>query len=515
VRVLLAYKPHPGGAADPYTSLLPVGLGYINAVLRSAGWESRLANLSNSGWKAIDSLLAAERPDILGVSQFTHNRCESLRLAELAKKLNPRCFVVFGGPHATPRFRELLAGHRSVDAVVMGEGEGTFLDLVGCLAVDRSHLPAVPGLALRCGDEIVTTPPRPPLAELDLLPIPAAFYDNAFGVDPRRQLEFIITSRGCPAACRFCSSPRFWGKSLRFRSPRSIVDEIRLIRDRYGLIYFSIRDDTFTADRERVMEFCRLLREEKVYILWNCQSRVNAVDEEMLCWMKRAGCECVQFGVESGSPKVLRELGKQITPELVRCAATASRRAGINLSIYLITGVPGEAEDDLRATLRLIEEIRPADGQVSPLAYYPGTALFENGVKAGSIKGDLFEASRAAAFYLRDDPFVARSTKALLARLETVGARGGFGATQFRAQKKVLGFCHATNVLAGEFYEGNGRWQEAEAEYREICEREPDNPWGWLTLGELYDRQGFAAGARQAYGQLRRLVPAHAPARSR
>ena len=88
-----------------------------------------------------------------------------------------------------------------------------------------------------------------------------------------------------------------------FAHHSSIVEEIRYIRDRYGLIYFSIRDDTFTSDRSRVLEFCRLLLREKLYILWNCQSRVNAVDEEMLCWMKRAGCECVQYGVESGSSK--------------------------------------------------------------------------------------------------------------------------------------------------------------------------------------------------------------------
>ena len=288
--------------------------------------------------------------------------------------------MVFGGPHATHRAREILAANRAVDAVVLGEGEETFLELAGYLAAGNTSLENIRGLALRRGNDVLLTPSREPLADLDNLPLPAAYYDNSFAVDPRRQLEFIITSRGCPAACRFCSSPRFWGKTLRFRSPQSIVDEIRFIRDKYGLLYFSMRDDTFTADRERVMAFCRLLLREKIYILWNCQSRVNAVDAEMLLMMKRAGCECVQFGVESGSRSVLKELGKSITPEQVKAAALAVRQAGINLSIYLITGVPGETEEDLKATCRLIEEIKPSDGQISPLAYYPGTALFEKGV---------------------------------------------------------------------------------------------------------------------------------------
>jgi anaerobic magnesium-protoporphyrin IX monomethyl ester cyclase len=511
VRILLAYKANAAGAADPYTSLLPVGLGYINAVLGTAGLRSVIANLSNSGWKEIESLLKAERPDILGVSQFTHNRFESLRLAALAKKLNPRCFVVFGGPHATHRYTEILARHRTVDAVVTGEGEETFLELAGCL-MKGTPLEQVRGIALRTGNEIVRTLPREPLVNLDALPIPAAFYATAIGVDLHRQLEFIITSRGCPAACHFCSSPRFWGKTLRFRSPQSIIDEIRFIRDRYGLLYFSLRDDTFTADRERVMEFCRLLLRQKLYILWNCQSRVNAVDEEMLRWMKKAGCECVQFGVESGSCRILQELGKRITLEQVRRAALATRRAGINLSIYLINGVPGETADDLQATLRLIEEIKPNDGQVSPLVYYPGTALYEKGVNSGTVREDLFEAERSAAFYVRDDPFVAHSTRALLKKLHEVAARNRFTAEQFRIQKKLVGYCHTTNILAGDFYEHTGRWGLAEAEYREIVEREPANPWGWLTLGEFYGRVGVVDRSRQAFEQLLRLVPAHAPA---
>ena len=511
MRVLLAYKAHAAGAADPYTALLPVGLGYIHAVLRTEGLRSVIANLSNSGWKEIESLLKTERPDILGVSQFTHNRLDSIRLAALAKKLNPRCFVVFGGPHATHRYHEVLARNRTIDAVVIGEGEETFLDLVGCLT-KGIPLDQVRGIALRHGNQVVRTSPREPVLNLDAMPIPAAFYANTVGVNLHRQLEFIITSRGCPAACRFCSSPRFWGKTLRFRSPQSIIDEIRFIRDHYGLLYFSLRDDTFTADRERVMEFCRLLLREKINILWNCQSRANAVDEEMLRWMKKAGCECVQFGVESGSRRILQELGKSITPEQVRLAGLATRQAGINLSIYLITGVPGETAADLQATLRLIEEIKPSDGQVSPLVYYPGTALFEKGVKTGAVKEDLFEAERSAAFYVRDDPFVAQSTRALLAKLHQVAARNRFTAKQFRTQKKVVGYCHATNILAGDFYENHGQWQLAEAEYREICEREPENPWGWLMMGELYGRMGVVERSRQAFEQLLRLVPLHVPA---
>lgn len=512
MRILLAYKTTGRSAADPYTSLLPVGLGSICALLRREGLAARLANFSPFSWERTEAWLADEQPDLLGISQFTHNRFATLRLAELAKRVNPRCCVVLGGPHATHRHRELLAGFPQIDGVVLGEGEETFLELARHLqGKDARDLTSIRGIACRHRGEIVVTPPRPPISDLDSLPSILFCYNDAIGVDRLRQLEFVITSRGCPAACRFCSSPLFWGRSLRFRSPRAIVDELRTIRDRYGILYFSLRDDTFTADRQRALEFCRLLVEERLHIVWNCQSRVTSVDEELLGWMKRAGCECVQYGVESGSERMLEFLGKRITLSRIREAAAATRRIGLNLSIYLITGIPGETIEDLQATLRLIDDIKPHDGQVSPLACYPGTSLFEDFMASGECNAEMFEKDRREAFYLRNDPFVAMSTRKLLDRLTRTADRSRFRPTDFAAQKKLLGFCHTTNLMAGEWYEAEGDMFRAESEYREITRRQPDNPWGWLALGELYTGMGNSVRAEKSFLRVLELVPAHAP----
>ena len=377
----MAYQ---AGEDDPFLSLLPVGVGSLVAMLRAAGIEAKAANFIGLALEEIRPVLNAERPDLLGISVMTHNRHDSVRLAELAKELNPACFVVFGGPHATHRYREILATYPAVDAVVLGEGEETLRELAETLTRDRQAVsPASEALPSAAVPASSLTPPRTPVTVLDALPPAYAGFEGGINIDLRHQLEFLITSRGCPASCSFCSSPRFWGKSLRFRSPRNMVDEIRTIRDRYGLIYFSIRDDTFTADRTRVIEFCRLLLEERLFILWNCQSRVSAVDEEMLLWMRRAGCDCIQYGVESGSPALLKTLGKRTTPEQAVQAAELTRRVGIRLSIYLITGMPGETEQELRETLSHLEAVKADDGQVSPLAYYPGTRLFEEAVTSG------------------------------------------------------------------------------------------------------------------------------------
>ena len=510
-RILVAYKAAAGRSEDPYLGLLPIGLGYLHAVLRRDGFDSRLANFSNLSWGEVETVLRRERPALLVLSQFTHNRFVCLKLAELAKRLNPACRVVLGGPHATPCCREVLADSSgAVDVVVLGEGEETLVEIARCLTGETGCIGGVKGIAYRDGNEIVLTPPRPPCPELDRFPVPATAFEETIGVDLRRQLEFIITSRGCPAACTFCGSPRFWGRSLRFRSPRAVVDEIRYIRDRYGLLYFSLRDDTFTADRDRTLEFCRLMVEERLYVLWNCQSRVPAVDEEMLLWMKRAGCECIQYGVESGSPAILRTLGKRITPAEVRRAMAATRRAGIHPSIYLITGVPAEGEADVRQTLALIDEIKALDGQVSPLAYYPGTPLFDHAVKNGGIDAELFR-QKEEAFFVRSDPFVERTRKRLLARIEKVARASVFTPNDIRQQKELLGYCHATNVMAGELYGMAGHMRGAEREYREIAEREPRNPWGWLLLGELYAGRGALERAEQAFERVSDLVPNHVP----
>lgn len=511
MRILLLYKSHPGGARDPYTSLLPTGLGYLAAFLGENGFRPRLANLSATSWKEAETFLAHNRPDMVCISQFTHNRAESVRLAALAKKLNPGCVTLLGGPHATHAFSAILERHPEVDGVVLGEGEETVLAIARLVARRERNFSSVPGLACRGGGRIIHAA-RQPLVDLDSLPFPVHGYGDVWGCDIHRQLEFIITSRGCPAACRFCSSPRFWGQGLRFRSPRSMVDEIRLLRDRYGLLYFSFRDDTFTVRPERVIEFCRLLLEEKVHIRWCCQSRVNCVDEEMLLWMRRAGCECVQYGVESGSERILKSLGKRITPEQVRQAARATRRAGIEVSVYLITGVPGETDEDVRATVRLVNDILPHDGQVSPLAYYPGTALFADAVRQGVVPADLFEREQGEALFVRHDPFVARSTGTLLQVLERTGRKARFGPSDFTAQRKLLGFCYATALAVGEWHQEQGDDGRAEGAYRELTEREPGNPWGWLALGGLFGEGGEVGRAEEAFGKALALVPLHIPA---
>lgn len=505
MKIILAYISGAPNRDDPYVSLLPTGLCSLNACLREAGFDAQLANFS--GWSdgAIRQQLTALKPDVLGISQWTHNRHVSFDLASLARREIPGCTIVMGGGHATFCYKELLRQDSPVDIVIMGEGEAALLEIVDCCGKGK-EFSGIPGIAFRCNGSVVVNAASAPLTDLDRLPFASRFLEDAIGVDRELQSEFIITARGCPSACHFCSSPEFWGRRVRFRSPGHIVDEILWIRDTRGLMYFSLRDDTFTADRTRAIAFCRLLIERQAHILWNCQSRVTALDEELLTWMKRAGCECVQLGVESGSKPILDMLGKAITPRQVEQAAAQVRKIGINLSVYLISDVPGETKDDIRQTIDLVRRIRPDDGYVSPLAYYPGTRLFADAIAAGQVDRAIFEKCRDSAVYVagKPGPNFNRLLKAL-------AGHGPKDASRFQQQKQLLGYCCTTNVLAGEWYRQHGDVVAAEREFREITEQEPVNPWGWYLLAELYAEMREKRMAAACYRSVLDVLPKHGP----
>ncbi|HEV8701250.1 MAG TPA: radical SAM protein [Candidatus Polarisedimenticolia bacterium] len=521
MKILLGYTCHDLGKMEFYSRFTPLGLGTLNAVLRRDGFNARIVNCSAWSWRRTERFLDAERPDLFGVSVFTFNRHEAMRLAALARAANPRCVIVAGGPHATHLPHHLLAHYPQVDIVARGEGEDTLLELARAHARGNllEALPLISGVTFRGRTPgpgaagFIDTPERPVILDLDTLPHPSA--DPAsVGVDPTTQFEFIITSRGCPAACTFCSSPDFWGRGMRFRSAANMIEEVRLLREKHGVVYVSVRDDTFTVNKKRVIDFCRGLVDANIDLLWDCQSRVNAVDEERLAWMRRAGCTHIQYGVESGSPRMLQRLNKGITIDQVRAAAAATRKVGLGLSIYLITGIESETDGDLEATIRLIEEIRPHDGLVSPMTIYPGTALHEEARVRHGLTDDYWVKERREAFYVREDPWTRRSIRTLLSTLRRVGRLAAYGPGDFDRQRAVVGDCYALRLSAGEHWQRRGALASARREYLAILEADPRSLWARMRLGALAMRQRRHAEAADQYRAASDIVPSFALART-
>lgn len=493
---------------DDFESLLPIGLCSLHAVLRSHSIPVTLANFTGMDVQSITNLLLQHKPTVVGLSQWTHNRHATITAACLIKKVLPDCTVLLGGGHATHQAELLLQCHPELDLIIVGEAEQTLLELLEARQSGRPLL-EIPGLVIRKDGIPQRTAPRHALSELDLLPFPSTWLHEAINVDLALQAEFISTSRGCPAACNFCASPAFWGRKVRARSAISVEQEIRSLRDNYGLIYLSLRDDTFTADRRRTIQLCQQLIENKTHIFWNCQSRVEAIDKETLEWMRKAGCECVQLGVESGSPRILKLLGKTITPEKVVHAADLVRQSGMQLSVFLITGIPDETETDQQQTMDLIKRIQPHDLQVAPLAYYPGTKLFEDAVKRGSMQPDLFETCKDEAVLAQPDG--QKQVNRLLAR-----------AARYRSESNIKnllklqqqsGFCAVTAMMAGDSYNATGNRKAAEEQYRQITTLMPGHPWGWYLLGEFYDQADQGHKALACYKQVLQLVPHHGPSK--
>ena len=501
---LLAYSAPRSGFGDEWMTFLPIGVGYLQAMLKSRHYPCRLANLSGKGRKEVLAYFRAQNPAVVGVSMFTFNRKRSGELLAWAREACPGAVLLAGGPHPTHLAEEVFEDCPALDAIVQGEGEQTLLGIVERLqAAPGSDLwRRTPGLILREGPTL----PQPPLENLDTVGVPAEFLEADF-LNDVGQLAYLSTSRGCPATCNFCNTPEFWGTSIRFRSAESVLRELRLLHGRHGLTYFSFRDDTFTANRGRVLELMDGIQASGLHPLWNCQSRVNLVDEDRLVAMKRAGCEFMQFGVEHGSERVLALLDKGTNLRHARKALEAVRKVGMNLGIYLITGIPGETWADVEESATFIRDTRPSDCQISPLALYPGTRMFDQYRAEGRIQRDFYRASGDAEIFARVDAHTEKALRHLDQAAQRAQAKSRFSAAEFAAQKAWLGFCAVTNLLCGETAEEGGRFTEAEAEYAEVIHREPANTWGFLKRALLREKLGRLDEARADLAEVLALAP--------
>ncbi|MGX9367382.1 B12-binding domain-containing radical SAM protein [Desulfoplanes sp. PS50] len=374
MKVLLLTPPAPR-LRDPATmqedllppkTWVPLGIAYLTSALRIHNVPTHYQDLHEATWSDIAVLLRSEQPDVVGISCFTLGRINAHHLATMSRQELPDAHIVMGGPHAT-FYPEHMLENPAVDMVVMGEGEATIVELVTCLEEGRP-LAGVRGLALRTKDGTVRTPPREEPTDLDGLAFPAYdSFDLAQYKSPEIPEQFLsqpgthlLTSRGCPFHCGFCSVNRFFEGRWARRSPRNVVDEIEELTDRLHVQHLYFSDDLFTLDRKRVIDLCREILDRKIFFAWMAETRVDLVDKEMLELMRQTGCYRIYYGVESGSPRILKAAGKGFTVEHVRKAFAMTHQAGIEPCCFLMVGNPGENPETIKETVELINEIRPA-----------------------------------------------------------------------------------------------------------------------------------------------------------
>jgi radical SAM superfamily enzyme YgiQ (UPF0313 family) len=377
---------------DADATVVPVGLYYLAAQMLDAGFEAAILNLAQPGVTnpdtAFTEALDAFQPDLIGFSVTNPTRFSAMSLARTARQMRPQTVIVFGGPAPTFMADYFFSACNALDIIVKGEGEQTCLALVHALAghrgrKDQNNVPdfsGIPGLVFRDGNTLKHTGPAPLIQDLDRLVHPSRYF--AF--------QHLAMSRGCPGACTFCGSPLFWGtRQVRFHSPEWFFEEIRTLAGK-GISHFYISDDTFTMDRDRVMQLCRKLIQASLDITWHAISRVDRVDTQLLAMMRKAGCIQISYGVESGSDAIKKRLGKPVPNAVAVQAFEQTAAAGMIPRAYFIYGSPGETPDTIQESIDLLMQLQPLGAVFYMMVTFPGTRLYEQAKKTGRVTDEIW-----------------------------------------------------------------------------------------------------------------------------
>jgi anaerobic magnesium-protoporphyrin IX monomethyl ester cyclase len=355
---------------------LPIGLAYLAAVLAEKGNEVLVLDClaSDTDQDTLKRNLASFNPNVIGISSMTPTVPSTMLAAKGAKEACPNATVVLGGPHATFMDKEILSQESAVDVIVRGEGEQTLLELSQKITSQES-LKDVEGITFRKGVQILQNPTRPYIQNLDDLPYPAY---NHFPLNKYRvfgKLFFpVITSRGCPFQCSFCTTSRILGK-YRERSPKNIGIELEQLKDEYNAESFTFYDDTLTLNKKRIFAICDEIQNRKIDIPWDCQTRVDQISEEILAKMKATNCQQLFLGAESGCQDVLDAVKKNTTIEQNEKAIKMAKKAGLFVAISIIIGYPNETAEMRQQTFDFIRRAEPDDVYLCIATPYPGTDL--------------------------------------------------------------------------------------------------------------------------------------------
>jgi radical SAM superfamily enzyme YgiQ (UPF0313 family) len=357
------------------------GLGYMAAILEKHGHEVTVIDCPALKFTHQDLKreIAKLEPDIVGITSVTVNFPSALQAASAAKESYPRALTVLGGPHATVVDEQTLSEHKEVDCIARSECELTILELADHVSSNRpKNLQEIEGITFRKNGQIIRTPDRKFIQDLDSLPRPAYKF---FALEKYRYLGKMIfpimASRGCPGNCAFCPGHKMPGRLVRKRSPKNVVDEIEWLRDELKADAFTFYDPTFTFDKKWVWEICDEINSKKIKIPWDCTTRVDYVSKPILAKMKQANCQIVGFGIESNSQKILNAMKKGTTREQNERAVKMAKEVGLAFGLFLMIGYPGETVETLKESLDFIRRAEPDDVYISFATPYPQTEFSE------------------------------------------------------------------------------------------------------------------------------------------
>ncbi len=387
-------RPIPDQAERDLQILPSLGILYMAAMLREDGFEVEIldANAENLKPDAFKQRVAASGARIVGITSMTAGWPSTVEGGKLIKEALPDCILVVGGPHLSIYPELCLQGFPQFDVAVIGSGEETMLELVR--AIDRGqNWKSIHSTVVRVDGKIKKNSERTWYRQIDAYPFPAVDLlkrDLYRAITVESPFFTMITSRGCPFKCRFCS--QVYGNNIaRLRSPESVVDEIEIYVNKYGAKEIVFFDETFTVKKQRVFDICRLIGERKLKVSFDIRTRVDSVNEEMIAAIREAGGRRIHLGIESGTQKIIDRMGKGITLEQVRNAVGWAKKYGFETRGYFMIGYLGEDPSTYKETIRVARSLELDWASFSITTPLPATALFREAVELGYISEDYWK----------------------------------------------------------------------------------------------------------------------------
>ncbi len=375
--------------------LPPLNIAQLASDCRKHGFQVSIidAEVLHLGYEGTLSALKELEPDAVGFTSTTISIHNAARMAGMVKEALGIPTII-GGVHVSNAALDTMERFDAFDYGVCGEGDITTVELLYHLS-DKSRPFDVPGVMYRQDGRIIKTAPRRRLNNLDDLPMPSwdllpwltRYYRPAANSFKRLPASSLITSRGCPGKCTFCSGGVF-GNVMRAYSAEYLLEMIRILYYRYGIRDIIFHDDNFVTYKRRLREVCEVLIKEKLDLVWSATSRVDIVDAETLRLMKRAGCWQIAYGIESGDQRILDVIKKGITLEQVEQALRWTKEAGIFTRGYLMIGMPLETTETMRKSIDFIKRIDLDDFHISAFTPGPGTEALRDIDKYGDFNDD-------------------------------------------------------------------------------------------------------------------------------
>ena len=368
----------------------PIYLAYAASVLEKKHDVKLLdAIASDTPIEDFYKMIDKQNPDFVIMDTSTPSILNDINIAKKIKEKHSNTKIILVGPHVSAMPENTMEIAPWVDFLTIGEYDYTLPELIEN-SENKDKLKNVEGIAYRDNKRIVITKHRELIENLDELPYPDR---DQLPIDKYRDtlltppFTFIISGRGCPFRCTFCLWPQvMYGRRLRLRNYKSVVDEVEYCINRYNLKSFKFFDDTFTIVKERVNKICQELIERKIKTPWICNARVDTLDKKSMKNMKKAGCYLFKIGVESGSQKILDEIGKGTRIEQIEKFFKLTKEVGIKTFASFMIGLPSDTEETVKATINLAKRIEPDMAQFVILSPLPGTEMFNDIVKKGWVK---------------------------------------------------------------------------------------------------------------------------------